>query len=211
VAAGAALKLAPLALLPAIAVSRDRRAFIVAFFVSVLVLGALLATGASFSPMRWIAGVAEFVDRPLSGLRAERGGALAAALWSWRAWLTMPIFALSVALAWRRPPSPHLSTAVGALGLAVVGLVAAGSPQEHEALLLLAPAAFVLVWPADSPRSPLAWATFLFVLLGAGAQEPLAMEVVPESLRWTVIGWWVFAGALARVCSALASRHPANR
>ena len=185
-ALGTAVKLVPIVLLP---VLLARRAWAAAFaFAAVLaaLVGVLLAFGVPLHPVSWARELLAFSSRdPLPGWR---GQTLLFALWQAR---TPLVAAGSVALLWRlwRAPRPGAALDTTAALIAAVGVLVAGSPHYHEALVLLPAIAHALAWPAQTPRERMAWGGAASILAVCAAQPAaFARGGRPDSLAWVGIG-----------------------
>lgn len=128
------------------------------------------------------------------------------ALWQVRGWaLGVPSLALA---AWNlaRPRGAAADATLGALLVAWLGTVMAGSQQAHEAAALFPAVAWVLAWPLA--RGP----TRLPVLASAGLALALwrlgvsSRYTPPHSLNWLVVGYLAWALLLVRW---LVERHAA--
>lgn len=119
-------------------------------------------------------------------------------LWRVRAWaLGVPSLALA---AWNlaRPRGPAADATTGALLVAWLGTIMAGSQQAHEALVLFPAVAWVLAWPlARGPAllPALASAGLALALWRLGVSSRFAP---PHSLNWLEVGYLAWALLLVR-------------
>ncbi|GDX79839.1 hypothetical protein LBMAG42_16500 [Deltaproteobacteria bacterium] len=203
---GAAVKLVPGVMLPIFLVRRQWGAAVASAGVVVGLGAGLFAFGVAVHLVEWVRELVGFVGRgPLPSWSAEPPWLLA--LWRWRVVLVTVGFVVALAVAWRRGVVTATALDLAALAVASVGVVLAGSHHYHEALILLPALAHALAWPAQMPRSRVAWlgavALCLVCALGWPAFAPRGR---PDSLHWLAIG-----AALWGVCCVRAVGMAAPR
>lgn len=201
-AVGVALKLFPALVLPALV--RRPRVWLAFGGVLLGLVGLTWIFPHPDAPFAWLAGAAEFVDRPMRGAWEKNEPAWVLQLWRARfLGLGVPT-ALATGVHLRRPRTPAADTALGFLWVAWGGTVMAGSPQTHEGLVVLPAVLWVLVWPfqgtADTPRVVGAGALLAAVgVLAAGAHLGVASPMSPpNSLHWVPMGALAWLGGLLR-------------
>ena len=213
IAFGAAIKLAPIALVLGLLQARRFRDGAVLASVLLGLVALVVATGAPFDVVRWVSGLREFVDQPVLVSRAAREDP--ALLWLAQQRIVLPAVATAIValLGMFAPPEPRLGAAVGAVALGAVALAMAGSHHEHEALLVLPVLAYVAAWPLAEPRSPVAITAAIAMVGALVFGDAFRLLVAPDGLRWVGIAWVVFTGAWVRAAGMaregwVASRRP---
>lgn len=205
-AIGIGMKLFPALLVPAMVRHRGFLAF------GAATLGALalvLLHPHADAPLAFLSGAAEFVDRP------PRDAWLAnEPVWVLRLW-TGRFIALGIptalALAWtllRTRPTAVTAATIGVL-FAWGGTVMAGSPQTHEAMVLLPAVAWVLAWPFH--RGPVLLSVVTSIALGVALAwfGVTSRFVAPNTLHWVPIGYLVWFGCLVRWAWEMYATMPA--
>lgn len=201
-ALGAALKLVPGVVLGVLLLRRQWAAVAVSIGVMTGLGSILLALGVPLHPIDWAGEVGAFVGRgPLPSWRTEPPWLQA--LWWARGWGVGVGFSAALAVAWRRGLDDSRALDLSVLALASVGVVLAGSHHYHEALVLLPALAHVLAWPAQAPRSRLAWLAAGGLVAACLLLWPaFAPRGRPDSLHWLAIGGVGWAGCMARAVSS---------
>lgn len=181
---GAAVKLVPLVLVPALIATRRWRSLAVATGVLVVGMAGVLVLAPSWSPSAWASGLLRFVDAPVFEPWRRQEPAWVLALW--RARVVGPGVGtlLVCALVFRRRADP---AGLPALCVAWAGVVMAGSHHYHEALVILPAVAWAL-----GQGGWLAAGTGLALLVGR-TWDP---TTPPSVLHWVPVGWAVW-GLLA--------------
>lgn len=201
---GVALKLAPLALLPALLAARRW----VAAGLLLLVPGLLLAvaSGRADGGMGWLRAVPAFVDGTWF---PEWGPPAGPTWWLWRGrfLLGLPVALLWVAVA-RRPHGPEVTARLGILLWCWTSLCLAGSHHQHEAFLLAPALAFTLAgpWiPGRTGRGLLEVGALAATLVATGAWKPDGPRADPG---WLWVGLVLSAGLAAQVLGVVGSVGP---
>ncbi len=146
-------------------------------------------------------GAAWFAGTALSPADAGREPAVVRALWHARIWLPG---ALAVGFtAWTaRVRKPAAIPALGALWVAWVGTVMAGSSMPHQAMVILPALGWVLGWPLSARRFGPALAA-VALLAATMAWRHVLGEHWTRSLQWLPVCWAVVLGCAARAADAL--------
>lgn len=207
-ALGAAVKLVPGVMLPIFLLRRQWSAAVASAGVVVGLGLGLLAFGVPVHPWTWATELAGFVSRgPLPSWSAEPPWLLA--LWHTRVGLVVIGFGIAAFVGWRRGITTPAALDFAVLAVASVGVVLAGSQHYHEALILLPALAHALAWPAQMPRSRVAWlgavALCLVCALGWPAFAPRGR---PDSLHWLAIGAAIWSVVWVRAVGMAAPRPP---
>lgn len=195
---GVALKLAPLALVPALVLDRRWRAL--GWLAAVpLVLAGAVAVRAEWDAPGWCARLLEFATRSPPPAATAGEPAILVALCAWRIPVVAAVSTLVLAAAARRERSAAGVVDLAMLGVAALGVVMAGSPHAHEALVGLPAVTHALAWPFQRVRARGAWIVAGGVLAAAGALGALDAELPIEGLRWLGIHSVAWLGCVARV------------
>lgn len=193
---GAALKLFPLLLTPALL--RRPRALVAAGGV-LLSLG--LAAAALARPgdlAEWLSNVTRFVSPPPRDAWLRQEPPWVIELWRWRELVPGAVSALVCAEHLRRRREGPVDVALAALLAAWGGLVLAGSQQTHEGLVLLPAAAWVLCWPAQRGPGLARWVAPALTLGAMSWFGVWSRFAPPSSLGWVPVGWGIWLLALWR-------------
>ena len=208
-AVGAALKLVPGVVVGVLVLRRQWTAVAVSMGMILALVATLFALGVPLHPVEWAGEVGAFVGRgPLPSWRTEPSWLQA--LWWGRGWGVGVGFSVALAVAWRRGLDERVAVDLAVLALASVGVVLAGSHHYHEALVLLPALAHVVAWPAQAPRSRLAWLAAGGLMAACLLLWPaFAPRGRPDSLHWLAIGAVAWAGCSARVVECRVSEPAA--
>lgn len=186
--AGAALKLAPLALVPGLLLRAPRAAGALVA-VPLVASAVLVGFGVPLHPVAWAAALLDFAARePPPDLLGRAG--VVEALIGMRVGLAVVGVLVAGALLWRRSrgPAPPLhvgdSVNLAVTGMAALGLVLSGSPHTHEALLALPAIGVALAWPFTRPSVLAGVAAAALLLSIAGSPEAFAADAPRDALYW---------------------------
>lgn len=178
---GVATKLLPVSLVPALAAGRRGTPLLWAGGLLLVLLAVAWGHAPSWSPVAWVRDLRMFLDPIAIRPWLQNEPRWVIDLWHARVAAIPAWLVLAGVVAWRRVDP----TALGALGVATVGLQMAGSHHYHEALALFPALAWALgrSWPLA------AW-TLLSLSLG----QAWGGRLPQSSLHWIPMGWAIWVG-----------------